>query len=61
MKMRASDRRNTAYVSLNSGKSWHVIGPDGAVREQFRDPPADAATYVSQCEFSCCEHECHGE
>lgn len=60
--------RDKAYVSLDGGKSWIVIHPDGHTSMQWCTP-SNAPLYIvehececnHECELEpseCCDHEC---
>lgn len=54
-KIRLRRSREIAYVSMDAGKSWVVIHPDGHTTIQWRTP-VDAPLFFS--EAKCCEHVC---
>ena len=47
-------RRHTVYVSMDGGKSWVVIHPDGQTSRQWM-APVGATRYLAEV---CCEHDC---
>lgn len=54
--IRQARKRQVVYVSLDGGKSWIVIHPDGHTTEQWREP-SQTNTWLYVTEW-CCEHDC---